>query len=378
MTDVGIVARFTESLRDAWRRRNHQAMSYLEGTRTASANPELLFLRARAMARSGALDMSLRLYADAAELEPTFAEAIEAQGEALDVTGQSAVAAKKYEAARRVRASMRPGAPDRHFVLRQRGQFIAEIMAYDSVLRSLKKNTLPYLARGNAYLAAGRPEKALADYDRALRLKPKLAEITALKGEALGMLGRYGEAIQAFDAALAAMPNDAEMLNGRAIVHMALGHIEKANADWRRQFDLLRDRAAARACIALRMADYESALSQLESALAREPADPYWQLYLLSARRRLGLPVGTIDLRDADVWPGPLLALHAGRIAEDEVFKRADTDGRRAEAAFQVGILAFARDRAVAERSWREVVDRASPSLIEYAAARNELSRLAP
>ena len=256
MTDVGIVARFTESLRDAWRKRNHKAMTNLEGTRTA-ATPDLLFLRARAMARSGALDMSLRLYADAAELEPTFAEAIEAQGEALDVTGQSAVAAKKYEAARRVRAAMRPGAPDRHFVLRQRGQFIAEIMAYDSVLRSLKKNTLPYLARGNAYLAAGRPEKALADYDRALRLKPKLPEITALKGEALGMLGRYGEAVQAFDAALAAMPNDAEMLNGRAIVHMALGHIEKANADWRRQFDLLRDRAAARACVALRMADYE-------------------------------------------------------------------------------------------------------------------------
>lgn len=375
MTDVGIVARFTESLRDVWRKRNHQAMSYLEGTRTASASSELLFLRARAMARSGALDMSLRLYADAAELEPTFAEAIEAQGEALDIAGQSTVAAKKYEAARRVRAGMRPGAPDRHFVLRQRGQFIAEIMAYDSVLRSLKKNTFPYLARGNAYLAAGRPERALADYDRALRLKPKLPEVTVLKGEALSMLGRHAEALQAFDAALSAMPNNAETLNGRAIVHMALGHVGQANADWRRQFDLLRDRPAARSCVALRMADYQSALSQLESALAREPGDSYWQLYLLSARSRLGLPAGIVDVREADVWPGPLLALHAGRIAEDEVFKRADTDGRRAEAAFQIGLLAFAKDRAAAERSWREIVDHAPPSLIEYAAARNELAR---
>ncbi len=345
----------------------------------SSAGAESLYLRARAMARSGALDMSLRLYAEAAELSPTFAAAIEAQGEAFDIAGNFAAAAEKYHAARRVRASLRPGAPDRHFVLRQRGQFIAEILAYDSVLRSLRKNTLPYIARGNAYLAAGRPEKALSDYDRALRLKPKVPEIMALKGEALGMLGRYTEAVQAFDAALAAMPNDAEMLNGRAIVHMALGHVDKANADWRRQFDLLRDRPAAGACVSLRMADYEPALHQLESALVREPADPYWQLYLLSARRRLGLPAGAIELNAADVWPGPLLALHAGRIGEDEVFDRADTDARRAEAAFQVAVIAAARkDRAVAERRWREVVDRASPSLIEYAAARNELSRLAP
>lgn len=377
VTDVGIVTRFTESLRDAWRNRNQQDKAYLEGTKQ-SATHELLYLRARAMARSGALEMSIRLFADAEDFEPTFAEAIEAQGEALDKTSHPDAAAKKYEAARRVRAAARPGAPDRHFVLRQRGHFIAEIIAYDSVLRSLKKNALPYIARGNAYLASGRPEKALHDYERALRLKPRLTEIMALKGEALGMLGRYVEALRAFDVAIAAMPSDAEALNGRAIVHIALGHVAKANADWRRQFDLLRDKPAARACVALRMADYKSAVSQLESAIVREPADPYWQLYLLAAERRLGRPARSVDVRDVDVWPGPLLALHAGRMNEQEMFQRADTSDRRAEAAFQVGILASARDSATAERSWREVVELASPSLIEYAAARSELARRSP
>ena len=78
-----------------------------------------------------------------------------------------------------------------------------------------------------------------------------------------------------------------------------------------------------------------------------------------------------------DAWPAPLIALHAGRMSEDEALNRADTDGRRAEALFQVGVWAFTADRARTERCWQEIVDKAVPSLIEYAAARNELSRLA-
>lgn len=374
--DTGLIVRLAKFVREAWRQRGTGSLSKARPGRATGGHA--LFLRARIMMRAGDTAMAGRLYADAAALDPTLAEAFEARGEILDLAGQRDLSTKQYASARNVRTTLRPGAPDRHFALRQRGHFLAEIIAYDAVLRSLKKNALPHVARGNAYLAAGFPEKALADYDLALKLKPKSLDIAALRGEALSALGKYPEAIKAFDVALANRSSDPEILSGRAIANMGLGRLDDANADWRRQFDLLRDRPSARACVALRMADYQSALSQLESALAREPGDPYWQLYLLSARTRLGLPTGTVDVREADVWPGPLLALYAGRIAEDEVFKRADTDGRRTEAAFQVGLLAFAKDRAAAERRWREIVDRASPSMIEYAAARNELARPAP
>jgi tetratricopeptide (TPR) repeat protein len=328
------------------------------------------------MGRSGDLEMAASLYSEAASLEPTFAEAIESQGEALDVTGLRALATKQYELARKVRGDTRPGAPDRHFVLRQRGHFVAEIMAYDAVVRSLSRKALPYLARGNAYLAAGQPENALKDYDRALRLKPNSPEITTLKGEALSMLGRYQQASEAFDTALAAHPNDAEALNGRAIARIALGQIDEANGDWRRQLDLLGDRAAARACVALRLADHEAALAHLEGALVKEPADPYWHLYRLTAQVRLGIAFGASSLSQLDDWPGPLLALHRGQKSEEEVLARADTDCRRAEAHFQLGVMALRGDRTSAERHWKEVVKRAAPSLIEYAAARNELARL--
>lgn len=370
------MARFTGALRDAWRTRNHHVLPNAVKRKDAWAGPEMLFLRARAMARSGAVDMAVRLYADAAALDPSFVEAIEARGELLDVMGQRTLAMEMYATARKLRAGIRLGAPDRHFVLRQRGNFIHEITAYDSVLRSIKKNSLPYVARGNAYLAAGHPEKALVDYDRALRLKRKQLDIIALKGEALSMLGRFDEALEAFDHCLSSQDKNPEMLSGRAIARMALGRIEQANADWRQQFGLLADRPAACACVALRLADYGAALPLLEAVLATDPADSYWRLYRLTAQYRLRPRTGSVEGLASAEWPGPLIDLHAGRVGEDEVLRKADTPGRRVEALFQLGVLAFDEDRSKAERYWNEVLEIAPVSLIEFAAARNELSRL--
>jgi hypothetical protein len=71
-----------------------------------------------------------------------------------------------------------------------------------------------------------------------------------------------------------------------------------------------------------------------------------------------------------------LLALHAGQLSGDDALKRADNEGRRAEALFQMGVVACPRAREEARRRWEQVVDTASPALIEHAAARHELTRL--
>lgn len=380
MSDTGLMRRLGTTLRETWRQRNVGKFSSTRNMELGVPEAHLLFRRARAMGRSGSLDMAARLYSDAAALEPTLAEAIESEGEVLDVRGHRTLALQRYEAARKVRAETRLGPPDRHFVLRQRGQFVAEIMAYDSVVSSLRKKALPFIARGNAYLAAAQPQNALADYLRALKLKPKSPDIMTLKGECLSLLGRHLEALQAFDASLALKPDDAEALGGRAIVRTALGRLDAANRDWRQQLELLPDRASARACVAMRLADYDLALCTLSEALQKEPLDPYWHLYRLSAQRRIGMTISN-DIANpvlGEAWPAQLLGLHAGRVSESEVLKQADTASRRAEALFQLGIMAIDRSPKLAERHWREVVECAAPSMIEYAAARNELSRLVP
>lgn len=345
---------------------------------TEKADCSRLYLRARALARSGAFELAVPLYERALELEPMLAEALEGLGEALDVLGKTDLALEKYAAARRVRAETRLGPPDRHFVLRQRGHFAAEVLAYDAVVRSLKKNTLPYIARGNAYLAAGRPKEALENYDYALKLKRNSPDVLVLKGEALTMLGRCKEAIGQFDIAVKAQPTNAEALGGRAIARLGAGLLGQANADWQRQFELLKGRPSARACVALRMADYALALPELELALEKEPNDLYWHLYRLTARSRLGLPADIGSLPSIKVWPGLLLALHVGHVTPDEAVKRANTDSRGAEAAFQLGVLAFDGNTVASKGYWTDVTVRSSPSLIEHAAARNELARLAP
>ena len=299
--------------------------------------------------------MAERQFADVASLAPSSAHTLEAHGEALDRLGQSELARSKYDIARGLRSRIRRGAPDRCFVLRNRGAFTPEIAAYSMVLRSVKQRALPHIARGNAYLAKGDAKLALLDYGLALSLKRDLHEVTALKAEALAMLGRYGQALSAFDTALAGRPKDAEIYSGRAIVHLALGRLDAADADWRRQLELLPlERAAARACVLLRLADYEAALPELQRALEKEPADPYWQLYRLTSLHRLGRSAGRpcFDSAVTDAWPGPLLALHAGQLSGDDALKRADNEGRRAEALFQLGVVAYPHDREEARRRW--------------------------
>ena len=266
--------------------------------------------------------------------------------------------------ARKLRGEVRAGAPDRPFALRRRGRFGAEILAYSSVLESVKRRALPFVARGNAYLADGKPRQALADYQQALRLKPDMPEVIALRGEALSMMKRYREALEAFDTALTVRPKDAEALSGRAVARIALGRIDEANGDWRRQLELVpAEQPAARACVALRMAEYAVALPELERAVAKEPNDPYWRLYRLAVLRRLGTPVESADTAPSDPWPGPLFALHAGRMTGVEVLRRADTNERRAEALFQLGVAAWAVNRVAALRGGTNI--NRCPAMIE-------------
>jgi tetratricopeptide (TPR) repeat protein len=327
--------------------------------------------------RGGDVDGALEEFDKALARLPGFADAVVARAELLDGQGRSEAARAEYERARRLWAEMPAGAPDRRYLFRRRGHFAFEIEAYDLVRNNVRNKVLPQLAHGNAQLKRGRAKEALDSYERALKLKPNLPELLALKGEALSALGRYEEAIAAFDSALAAFPADAETLNARGIARLALGRRAEANDDWRRQLELLAPaQSAARACVAMRQGNYEAAFESFGQALAKEPANPYWRLYRSTAGRMTSAPPDPIELPADRRWPAPLLAFRAGHAGEDEVLAQADTPNRRAEALFQLGVVALAGNPATARRHWTKVVESGAPSLIEYAAARNELARL--
>ena len=227
----------TDSILFGWQRILNRLMDTNSYVSSPKREPDYLFSIARERVRAGDLATTTQLLDEVTTLAPSFAEAIEWRAEVLDMAGQSELSAAEYAKSRKVRHRARMGAPDRPFVFRQKGQLIGRIAAYTSVIHSMKRHVYPYIARGNAYLTEGKPEVALYDYMRALKIKPKLSEVLALKGEALLMMGRYEAALIAFDASMP--PISSEGLSGRAIAQLALGKLEEADLNWRNQLILL-------------------------------------------------------------------------------------------------------------------------------------------
>jgi tetratricopeptide (TPR) repeat protein len=375
LADIGILRAAIAPMRRLWRRPATVEAAQKVGDDEQDARSH--FRDGLMKMRSGNREGAIAAFDRALALLPDFADAVMARAEVLDSLARSEEACGEYERARRLWSELPPGAADRRYLFRRRGYFAFEIEAYELVRANVRSRVLPQLAHGNALLARGHAAEALDSYERALKVKPKLTEAFALKGEALLALGRYQDAIQIFDEVLAANPKDGETLNSRGIARIALGRLAEANDDWRRQLELLPPTSsAARACVAMRQSNYGAAFHEFGLARAKEPRNPYWLLYGLTAARLAGVQTEPVARRDDKRWPMLLVAFHAGQVTEEVLLAQAGSPGRLAEARFQMGVLAAGGNPAAARRHWQEVVDHGAPALIEYAAASNELARL--
>jgi tetratricopeptide (TPR) repeat protein len=374
LADIGILRAAIAPVTRLWRRPSPVDIAPKVGDDEQDAR--LHFRDGLVKRRGGDSEGALAALDRALALVPDFADAVMARAEILDGLGRSDEARGEYERARLLWSELPPGAADRRYIFRRQGYFAFEAESYDLVRTNVRSKILPQLAHGHASLAHGRAAEALDSYERALKVNPKLVDVLALKGEALSALGRYEEAIRIFDGVLAAHPKDGDTLNARGIARAALGRLADANDDWRRQFDLLpQTSAAARACVAMRMANYSAAFNEFGLAVAKEPNNPYWLLYRLTAARLAGAPAEPVTPA-GNGWPALLLAFRTGQVTEEALLDRANSPARHAEARFQMGVLAVDGNPAAARRYWREVVDQGPPALIEFAAASNELARL--
>lgn len=106
-----------------------------------------------------------------------------------------------------------------------------------------------YLNRGNAFDNLGDLEGALKDYDRALAVNPRSAQVHRNRGAALNRRGRFEEAFKDFDAAVLLQPDyalayasRAENLEERAksarTSQDRASFLERGVADWDRSIAL--------------------------------------------------------------------------------------------------------------------------------------------
>ena len=91
--------------------------------------------------------------------------------------------------------------------LQRAGQFELAVAQYDRALKFRPKWPEALTNRGVALLILDRAEDAVASYDRALAIRPTFALALSNRGNALCRLGRYQQALMSYDQALVIQPD---------------------------------------------------------------------------------------------------------------------------------------------------------------------------
>ena len=91
---------------------------------------------------------------------------------------------------------------------------------------------------GASNLNRGKTEKALEDFNRAIRIDPTHQDGYLGRADTLNVMGRYEESLKDYDKAIEIDPSRAEAYINRAIAHSHLGQYEKAIADYEKGLEL--------------------------------------------------------------------------------------------------------------------------------------------
>jgi Tfp pilus assembly protein PilF len=145
-------------------------------------------------------------------------------------------------------------------------------------------------ARALGHASAGDFAQALAFYDRAVALRPDLAEPYYKRANALKNLGRLDESLASYDQAIALKPDYAHAYCNRGVVQQSLGQLDAALSSYDHAIELEEKDAVAHYNRALLMQEHSrwpEALRDYDRALAIDPehADAQYnramaQLYL--------------------------------------------------------------------------------------------------
>jgi tetratricopeptide (TPR) repeat protein len=102
----------------------------------------------------------------------------------------------------------------------RKGDYDRAIEDFDQALRLKPKYGGAFLARANAYVEKKDYDLAIRDYDQVLRLDPDSARAFYDRGIANTYKGTYDRAIQDYDHALHLKPGNADSLYGRGLAFM--------------------------------------------------------------------------------------------------------------------------------------------------------------
>lgn len=130
---------------------------------------------------------------------------------------------------------------------------------------------------GEYYTSAGQYEKALAFFDRAIKIQPLNYNLYHLRSISLSSLKRYDRAAADLTSYLKLNPRHARGYEWRADAYKELGQFDKAIIDLTMAMKLAAQKGGEfrlqRADLYLKLKDYESALADYDVVLKQNPAD---------------------------------------------------------------------------------------------------------
>jgi lipoprotein NlpI len=240
-----------------------------------------------------------------------------------------------------------------------KGDYDRAIADYDEAIRLDPQDPLAYYNRGVAWHGKHDYDRAIADYDQAIRLNPQDPQAYDSRGNAWQAKGDLERAIAEYDDAIRLDPQHARALRNRGYARFLRGSFAEAAKDLAETSRLIPGDADAARWLFLARARSDS-LQRARAELTAAKVNP-----------------------DDKAWPGPVIGFLLGRMDVNALFQAAEHQDAKVraeqvcEAEFYAGQWELIQGRGNEARNRLQRAAQSCPkSFFEYEGAVAELRRL--
>ena len=184
---------------------------------------------------------------------------------------------------------------------RVKGDYDRAIQDYNQAIKLNPKFAVAYNNRGVAHERKNEYDRAISDYDQAIKVKPS-AEAYFNRGNAQLVRNRYDHAIDDYNQAIRLKPDFAAVFDNRCWARGVVGILKPALADCNEALRLMPNNAAtleSRGFIFLKMSHFDAAVSDYDAILRTNPKLAFALYGRGLARVKNGDPSGEADLAAA-------------------------------------------------------------------------------